>query len=158
MYAIAIRILSSAQLPAVEHRPFTAVIRSHRWLHACLWHPIFSLQLLLPPRLLLPQSYPESCPSTLALPSSGTGQILLLGTRCTAASSYCTRADMSAGGGKPGTSGFVKDIKRCKPHYPQKAFSWTPFHSPLLGRIALMEGWDSSGACNHSALTYRIIE
>lgn len=59
MYAVVIGILGSAQPLAVQHRPFTAVISSHWWLHARSWHPIFSLQLLSPPGLLL-QSHPAS--------------------------------------------------------------------------------------------------
>lgn len=112
MYTVVIGILSSAQPRAVQHRPFTAVISSRRWLCACSWHPIFSLQLLSPPGFLS-HSHPASHRSALALGSSGAGQTLphQLGMRSTAANSCCTRTDMPACGGKPGTSGFIKDIK-----------------------------------------------
>lgn len=44
-----------------------------------------------------------------------------------------------------------------RPCHPHKAFPWTPFCSPLLGRPASLEGWDSSEPCNMccSGLSWR---
>ena len=39
--------------------------------------------------------------------------------------------------------GHQTSLRTHRPCHPHKAFPWTPFHSPLLVRAALLEGWDS---------------
>lgn len=97
-------------------------------------------------------------PSALALPSSGAGQTVphQLGTRSTAASSCCARTDMPTCGGKPGTSGFVKDIKspsgRTDLVIPRRPSFGHPFAPLCSAELLCWRGGTAQEGATHAAL------